>query len=147
MTSITGYIQDIFRCDVQYRNAYMEPLGLSGRHARYLMEIFQQPGISQDHLTQRIGTNKSNTTRQVALLEEDGYITRVPCPKDKRVIRLYLTEKAQALLPRITAMRDAWEAHLAEALTPEEAEQIVVLLTRVREKARTWTEVKQNAED
>lgn len=147
MNPITDSIRMIFRCSADYRNACMEPLGLNGRHARYLAAICGEPGISQDSLTQRIGTNKSNTARQVVLLEEEGFITRTPCPRDKRVTRLYPTEKALALLPRICAMQDAWERHLTAGLTPEELETVTALLAQMQARAQTWTEVNHLAED
>ena len=146
MTPITDSIRMIFRHGMDYRNACMEPMGLSGRHARYLSIICHQPGISQDSLTQQIGINKSSTARQVALLEEGGFITRTACPKDKRVTRLYPTEKSLSLLPRIAAMQDAWELHLTAGLTPEELETVTALLAQMQANAKTWTEVTDLAE-
>ncbi len=144
MEVIAESIRGIFRYGADYRNARMEPLGLSGRHARYLAIICAQPGISQDTLARQIGINKSNTARQVAILEEAGFITRTDCTKDKRVTRLEPTEKALALLPQILAMQDAWEQLLTGDLTPEELETVTKLLSKMLAKASTWKEAVSN---
>ena len=70
------------------RNRYMAPLGLKGLHARLLLDILEHPGISQDGLAQKAGFDKSNIARQVAVLEEAGYVSRRPSANDKRVLEL-----------------------------------------------------------
>lgn len=117
------------------RNRYMEPLGLKGVHGRYLIEICQNSGISQDGLSQRLGFDKSNVARQAALLEEDGFIRRVPDQADKRVLRLYPTERTLELLPKLQQAMDRWENTLTQDLTTEEKERLTALLARVRARA------------
>ena len=104
MSQIIRDITEIARCGAEYRAVQLTPMGLKGCHASYLSEICADPGISQDKLAQRICINKSNIARQVAFLEEEGFVTRSPAPQDKRVMQLYPTEKTLALLPQITAV-------------------------------------------
>ena len=77
-----------------YREEHLAPLGINTRYAAYLREIAAEPGVSQEQLARRICVNKSNVARNAAAMEEDGLIQRRSCGKDKRVLRLYLTEKA-----------------------------------------------------
>ena len=102
----------------------------------YIREICAAPGISQEQLTRILRINKSNVARQVAAMEEEGYIERRCCGKDKRVLRLYPTEKATALLPGILEVMDRWEASLLEGLTEEERQELEDVLLRLRENAR-----------
>lgn len=141
MSNIARIITDISRCGVQYRNEKMKSMDLGSRHANYLVEICAEPGISQNRLSQRICTDKSNVARQVALLEEKGFVTCTPSPKDKRVTKLYPTEKTLSLLPKITDMLAAWETHLTMDLTEADKETLTTLLTRIKDRAATWTEV------
>ena len=101
MTQIIRDITEIVRCTTQYRAEKLAPLGLKSCHASYLTEICATPGISQDGLARRICMNKSNVARQVAVLEEDGFIIRKPSESDKRAMELYPTEKTLELLPQI----------------------------------------------
>ena len=141
MYHITSSITDISRYGAQYRNERMKSLGLSSSHPSYLVVICNEPGISQNRLARRICTNKSTVTRQVAFLEENGFVICKPSENDKRVTKLYPTEKTLALLPQITAMLDAWEAHLTKDLTQADKETISTLLALIENRASTWTEV------
>ena len=116
----------------QKRQAYLEPFGLKGYHARYLVEIGACPGISQDQLAQKLHVDKSNVTRQVAFLEENGYLQRQPSPTDKRVQQLFPTDKAQELVLPLKAETDRWEQQLFGVLDPEELESFRTLLKRLR---------------
>lgn len=116
------------------RNRYMEPFGLKSIHARYLIEVCQNPGISQDGLTQLLGFDKSNVARQAALLEEDGFLRRSP-GTDKRVLQLYPTEKTLELLPKLTQAMDSWEQELLQDLTSEEKAVFESLFAKVCARA------------
>lgn len=140
MSQILRDITEITRCGAQYRAENLAPMGLKACHASYISEICADPGISQDQLAQRICINKSNVARQVVILEEGGFISRIPCQEDKRVMRLYPTEKALTLLPQIHAIRDAWEEYLTADLTREELDILTALLSRMKTKATAWME-------
>jgi len=140
MGNIVAYIRGISRCGRQYRTEALEPLGLKGCHGWYLREICQNPGIFQEQLTQSIQVNKSNVARQVAALEESGFVIRKPSDEDKRVMQLYLTEKTEQMMPQIRQILMEWENILTESLTPEELESIAVILGKMKEKAASWME-------
>lgn len=135
MGNIIGCINAIDRCGRRYRTDAFEPLGLKGCHGRYLREICQNPGICQEQLTESVLVNKSNVARQVAALEEGGFIERRACGKDRRLLRLYPTEKTLALLPRIEAVLDSWQAELLQDLSLQEQAQLEELLQRICSRA------------
>ena len=140
MSQIIKDITEISRCGAQYRLDYLAPMGLKACHASYLAEICAQPGISQDQLARRICINKSNVTRQAAVLEEEGFITRSPSAVDKRVTELYPTEKALELLPRISCILKHWEQQITGDLTEEELEQLSRLLAKMKIHASDYME-------
>ena len=140
MSHIIRDITEITRCGAQYRLDYLAPMGLKACHASYLTEICAQPGISQDQLAKRICINKSNVTRQAAVLEEEGFITRSPAPADKRVTELYPTQKALDLLPQISCILKHWEAEITVDLTEEELEQLSMLLAKMKIHAGRYME-------
>ena len=143
MSEIVRDMTEITRCGVQYRTDKLAPFGLKACHASYLAEICSTPGISQDQLARRICINKSNVARQVATLEEDGIVQRVPGTEDKRVINLYPTEKTLQLLPQIQQLVDAWENCITGDLSAEEKVLLESLLIRVRDRASAWMEETQ----
>lgn len=138
MSQIIRDITEITRCGSQYRLDRLSPMGLKACHASYLTEICANPGISQDGLARRICINKSNVARQAAVLEEEGFITRVASPADKRVMELYPTEKALALLPQIQDILTCWENCITGDLTEEEKELITLLLSKMKVRASAY---------
>ena len=138
MSQIIRDITEIARCGAQYRADRLEPLDLKGCHASYLTEICAHPGISQDKLAKRICINKSNVARQAAILEEKGFLTRVPSPTDKRIMELHPTQKTLDLLPQLSGILKCWENCITSDLTPAELEQLAALLSKMKDHASDY---------
>ena len=140
MTQIIRDMLEISRCGVQYRSDNLAQFGLKSIHASYLTEICANPGISQDRLAKLIFINKSNVARQVAVLEEDGFVRRVPSAADKRVMELYPTEKTLEIMPRINEILLCWENCITHDLSEEEKELLTALLRKMSARAARYME-------
>ena len=138
MSQIIRDMTEITRCGAQYRADQREPMDLKGCHASYLTEICAHPGISQDKLAKRICLNKSNVARQAAILEEKGFVIRVPSATDKRIMELHPTEKTLALLPQISGVLKCWENCITGDLTQEELDQLAALLAKMKVRASRY---------
>lgn len=96
--------------------------------------ILVAKGLAQtpSDVAQLIGNDSGSTTRLIDGLEQRGFISRTRCTDDRRVVRLALTDKGMAatlsLVPRVM---DYWNDLLSD-FTPEESQQLVVLLQRVK---------------
>ena len=140
MTQIIRDMLEISRCGVQYRSDNLAQFGLKSIHASYLTEICAHPGISQDRLARLICINKSNVARQAAVLEEDGFVRRIPSEADKRVMELYPTEKTLEILPKINDILMCWEQCITHDLSEEEKELITTLLSKMSKRASWYME-------
>ena len=140
MPYIVKTMNEIVRCGMQYRNEKLAPFGLKSSHASYLLEICRSPGISQDTLAKRICFNKSTIARQIAVLEEGGFVRRKPGAEDKRVMELYPTEKTLELMPQIRQVLRSWRSYLMEGLSEEEIAVLDKALTSMRSRAGDWME-------
>ena len=140
MSQIIRDITEITRCGVQYRTDSFAPMGLKACHGSYLQEICARPGISQEQLAASICINKSNVARQAAALEEGGFIERRPCGQDKRVLRLYPTEKTLALLPEIDRIMASWQDMLTQDLSDGEQVLLANMLLRMKDRASAYME-------
>jgi DNA-binding MarR family transcriptional regulator len=73
-------------------------------------------------------------------LEEKGLVERLPCPDDKRVVRVQLTTEGRQLLDRSARRRNTWLAQRFAALTDDErvalAEAVTVFERINREVGR-----------
>lgn len=140
MPHIIKTMNEITRCGHQYRSEHLAPFGLKSCHASYLLEICRSPGISQDALARRICFNKSNIARQIAVLEEEGFVLRKPSQEDKRIMEIYPTEKTLEMMPRIRQVLREWRHYLMEDLTEEEIGLLEKVLDSMRTRAAAWVE-------
>lgn len=135
MTHVIRAMTEITRCGVEYRTEKFAPMGLKACHGSYLQEICANPGISQEQLAKTICINKSNVARQAAALEEGGFLERRSCGEDKRVLRLYPTQKTLELLPQINAITEDWQHWLVQDLDAEQQLLLENMLLRMKNRA------------
>lgn len=128
-------ISIIDKSSIKYRNERFKNIGLGGCDHPYILCINRFPGISQDEISERVIVNKSNTTRTLSRLEEDGYIKRVTNESDKRIFNVELTDKGKEIIPEITTINKELEDYLFSDFTQEEKEQFNYLLDKVYKKA------------
>ena len=140
MPSISRYINIISRCGNMYRNERLKDTDLGTAHHTYLFTICRNPGISQEKLARMIYINKSNVTRNLAVLEKNGYIERRPSEQDKRVMLVYPTQKAEETLPKLREIMRDWNDLVAADLTEDELEQLRDILSRIAERATGYAD-------
>ena len=140
MPDLMHHITEIARCAALFRQEELTPLGLKSCHSSYLAVICTSPGITQDQLARRIFINKSNVARQLAILEEDGYVERRQAPDDKRAIQVFPTQKAHDAMPEIIRIFRAWEAFVAQDLSEEERKALAAMLEKMKSRSADWME-------
>ena len=127
-----------YRCAMRYREHELADTGLAGFQTPYLMALYRHEGLTQEELARYLNVNKSSVTRQLAALEEQGYVRREPDPNDRRSLLVYPTEKANALRERIRQVLRDWNGYLTADFTDEEKETLSRLMSRVAERAEDY---------
>ena len=140
MDSFMRCISRIARCAQIYRCEKFEELGLNGGQYVYINCACRCPGISQEQMARQILINKSNVCRQLAQLEQNGFIRREPDARDRRVLRVYPTDKAEEALPVIQKVLADWRDYLTADLSQEERETLDLLLERLLDKASAYAD-------
>ena len=135
MPTLTRSINIISRCAASYRTTHSTE-GLPGIYHSYVVAICRNPGWSQEKLSRHLCINKSNITRHLAYLEENGYIERRTSEKDKRELLVYPTEKMLGSLPDVTRVSREWNALLTEGLDENELAAFLSVLERLSDRAR-----------
>ena len=121
-----------------YRDRALSDTGLAGCHTPYILALYRIPGCTQEELARDLNVNKSSVARQLAVLEERGFIRREPSPGDRRSQLVYPTQRALDLQPRILQVLYEWNAYLTGELTPEEQEVLSGLICRVADRAERY---------
>ena len=142
MPDLMHHITEIARCAALFRQEELTPLGLKSCHSSYLAAICTSPGITQDQLARRIFITKSNVARQLAILEEDGYVERRQAPDDKRAIQVFPTQKARDAMPQIIRIFRVWESFVSQDLSEEERKALAAVLEKMKSRSADWMETR-----
>jgi DNA-binding MarR family transcriptional regulator len=130
------------RCYSLFRAARLEAYGVTGYQYLYLTNICRAPGVSQDELAEKLIFNKSSVARQLATLEQNGFVERRRNEKDKRELLVFPTEKALRVLPVIDKAVADFREKIGEGFSENEWEELERLLKRVQENAKSAIEEK-----
>lgn len=90
-----------------------------------LAELTEAGPLTQQQLGERLGLEKSTTSRLAAGLERKGWLERVREPANRRYYRLALTPAGESAARRIGAHFSAQHHHLFAELTGEEREALL----------------------
>ena len=131
-------INTVSRCITLFRADRVQDCELSPYHHGYIFALCRDPGVPQDRLAQELCINKSNVTRTLATLEEQGFVERRHSETDKRVILVYPTEKMLAILPAVKKIANEWNEYLSADLTEEERELFQKTLEKISARAQTY---------
>ncbi len=143
MHKLMRRINAISRCAALFRTERYKDSELYQNHNTYIITICKNPGLTQEQLASRIYINKSNVARQLAHLEQHGFIERRQLEKDKRVLLVYPTEKAQDILPFVMDINREWNEYITEGFTEEELDQFTLMLDKVEQRAKSYFTTKE----
>ncbi|MGB3501579.1 MAG: MarR family transcriptional regulator [Mesorhizobium sp.] len=111
----------------------LEPYDLKIGQLDLMMNLLRHPGASQNDIAQKLLVGRSNITMLLPQLEEQGWIRREGDEKDKRVLRLYLTEAGEARLgDALKAYTSLIERVMGQS-TPEQCDAMGDVMRRISE--------------
>jgi DNA-binding MarR family transcriptional regulator len=87
--------------------------------------------ITMGELSRELEVPLSTATRTMDWLVNNEYAQRLPDPKDRRVVRVELTENGKATLQAISTFMLARVEQALSPLTPDEREMFIKLLNKV----------------
>ena len=128
-------INTISRCAALYRDEHLRHIGISGWQAPYIPQVIRHPGMTQDELAARLHVNKSNVTRQLTTLEDNGFVLRKRSETDRRSVEVYPTDKAREVEPEIHRVYSEWREQLFSGMSEEERALLEDVLERLSRRA------------
>ncbi|AOP13575.1 transcriptional regulator HosA [Bacillus licheniformis] len=110
----------------------------------YLVRICENPGIIQEKLAEMIKVDRTTAARAIKKLEMKGFIERRDDEHNKKIKKLFPTEKGNEVFPFIKRENDHSNRVALEGFSEGEAEIIFNLLQRVRKNVeKDWEFVKK----
>lgn len=110
----------------------------------YLVRICENPGIIQEKLAEMIKVDRTTAARAIKKLEVNGFIRKNDDPHNKKIKRLFPTEKGKNVYPFIIRENNHSNIVALEGFSEKEVETISILLQRVRNNIeKDWELVKK----
>ncbi|MBB4826380.1 DNA-binding MarR family transcriptional regulator [Sporosarcina luteola] len=110
----------------------------------YLVRVCENPGIIQEKVAEMIKVDRTTASRAIKKLETNGFIEKRDDEQNKKIKKLFPTEKGKAIYPIIKQENDHSNQVALAGFSDEEIETIYQLLHRVRQNVEIdWEYVKK----
>ena len=96
-----------------------------------LQVLRDEPGITMGELCEKLFLACSTATDLVDRMEKNGYVNRQRDLEDRRVIRLFITEKGEEIIHEVILARRRYVEQILKELSAEEIEQLATSLEKL----------------
>lgn len=129
--SLGRFISSIYRHQSILIQKRLDPYQVGCGQYAFLIRISENEGINHKDLSHLVKIDRANTTRAAKKLEEVGYIRSEQDPEDRRVQRLYLTDKGRDIIPVIKQELTTVSQIMSQGLSSEEQEHLTSMLETI----------------
>lgn len=126
------YANNIIRSSRQLLNEGLRPLNLSSAEGNILMHLFtERSGIRQEDIVAQLDISKPAVSRAIASLKKKGYVKSYKDSMDKRVSRIFLTQKVCRIRTEVERIYDGIFVLAAAGVSAEEADSFIEMFGRI----------------
>ncbi|OAB40319.1 MarR family winged helix-turn-helix transcriptional regulator [Paenibacillus antarcticus] len=136
--SVGRWISLLHRYGNVYMNEQLKAYNLGAGQYQFLAVLYDNEGLSQDELAHTLKMDKGTAARAIAKLEKEGYVERKTFSVDKRIKKLYLTDKAHAFKSTLTSILSGWSSITTKNLSEDEHVFAMKLLNKMSLNAETY---------
>ncbi|PZD96681.1 MarR family transcriptional regulator [Paenibacillus sambharensis] len=144
MREILREIGMIARALDSISNIEFKEVNLTKGQYLYLVRIYENPGIIQEKLAEMIKVDRTTAARAIQRLESQGFIQKKNDNTNKKIKRLFTTEKGDNVYPFLKREGDHSNKAALAGFNPEETELLFHFLQRIRKNVEIdWDYVKK----
>lgn len=132
-------VNNLIRRSLDQRFAENGLEDLSGMQGPMIGYIYSQSGkmdVFQKDIEKVFSIRRSTATVMLQNLEQKDLIVREPVPNDGRLKKIVLTEKAKKCHMQVREQIDQFHRELEEGISPEEKEQFLAILDRIKDNLK-----------
>lgn len=124
-------------------NIEFKQIDLARGQYLYVVRIYEHPGIISEQLSNLIKVDRTTIARAVKKLEKNGFIERKSDPTNKKIKRLYVTQKGKEIYPFIIRENQFSNREALKGFSEKETQQVHDYLVRIRKNIDgDWDTVK-----
>src|SRR6185437_10169545 len=123
----------------------LRPFGITGGMWHFLRALWEEDGLSQRELSDRVGTSEATTVSALHAMEKRGLALRVPNSDDRRKSNIFLTRPAKDM--RDLLLQEAREVnHTAtEGISAAEIASLKTTLGKIRKNLAAANDARRAA--
>ncbi len=103
-----------------------------------LVVLWEQEGITQKELSERLYKDQTNIARMLFKLEKKGFVHRVTHETDRRALRVYLTAKGREVKEEIMAPSNEAYRNTIKGLSDEEVDTFRRILSVIYRNVKDY---------
>ena len=136
-------IATAYRCLVYIRGLQFKKYEINRGQHPFLTRIVDNPGISQEELSNLLKIDKTTTAKALKKLQVNRFITRERSDEDRRKWELYPTDKLLEVFPYIEKTIEDTALKGLKSFTDEEVEILLNLVEKLADNINDeWEKVK-----
>lgn len=135
MKDLSKYISVTHRRSQIFYTERLKKLGITSGQFMYITCICENPGYTQDELSQQLIIDKSTVAKVLSQLEASGFITKTTNSNDRRAFNISPTDKALTIYPKILEIKDEWHHKITENLSDIECDVFEKLMEKAMENS------------
>ena len=124
-------ISILYRKAHVYKAYHLKKYNITVSEQPFLNVLYKKDGVSQDDLSKYLCIDKASTARAIQSLINKGFAVKVKDENDKRINRIFLTEKGLATKDDVFDVLNTWSEILTSDMSSEEKELANSFLERM----------------
>lgn len=120
-----------YRAFARAISAELQPFDISSGQWSVLRVLWENEGLSQVELADRMRIEKASLTGVLDVMERRGLISRTRNSDDRRKVNIHLTPRARVLKEKLLPFRTKINKKATRGMTSEEVETLRRLLAQV----------------
>lgn len=124
-------VRDLHRAFTRALQNRIAEHGVSMGHWFFLRALWDEDGLTQRELSQRVGMMEPTTVTALNAMERRGLVQRVRNPHDRRKVNIFLTAKGRGLRDTLLPEADRVSQSALEGLDSDQVRQALSVLRHV----------------
>lgn len=129
-------IAALYRSNHTFLRMRLHEKGIDMSHADYLLALSLDEGMTQQDLARELFVSQAAVARTTKTLCEKGIVRRVADDHDKRIHRIFFTEKGTELVPLVRSVFDELIGLYQDVFSSEEQKDFKRLTLKALEYVR-----------
>jgi len=125
---LANHMARLFAIGLQQR---IKTLGIAPAQFMTLLELWNEDGLTQKELVNRIDIEQATMANTLRRMERDGLISRKPNPKDARSHAIFLTDRAKHVKEAAIGSAMSQNAVALEGFSQNEHEKFLEFMQRI----------------